>query len=209
MTMKPGNDNNAEARIKIAARRMFVEKGYAATRTRDIAREAGINLSMLNYYFRSKENLFEQVMLESFSNFIAVIRAELDDPHTSLEEKITLFANNYIDTLLEEPGLYLFLVNEMRVNPALLSRLTLGQVIRETHFMKQLTEALARNPVYAHLDPGQFIMNMYALTIFPFATNFILQSAGEERAVFHALIQERKQWIPRWMKALLEMGGEM
>lgn len=29
--------------------------GYAATRTRDIAEEAGINLALLNYYFRNKE----------------------------------------------------------------------------------------------------------------------------------------------------------
>jgi AcrR family transcriptional regulator len=48
-----------EERIKQAAVKVFQAKGYGAARTRDIAEEAGINLALLNYYFRSKERLFE------------------------------------------------------------------------------------------------------------------------------------------------------
>ena len=49
-----------EQKIVEAARKIFTQKGYAATKTRDIAEEAGINLALLNYYFGSKENLFKQ-----------------------------------------------------------------------------------------------------------------------------------------------------
>ena len=49
-------------KIKQAARKLFTEKGFDAVKTRDIAAEAGINLALLNYYFRSKEKLFEIVM---------------------------------------------------------------------------------------------------------------------------------------------------
>ncbi len=55
---------NAEEKILTAARKIFLKKGFAATRTRDIATEAGINLALLNYYFRSKKKLFELVMQE-------------------------------------------------------------------------------------------------------------------------------------------------
>ena len=54
-------DLSTEQKIKNAARKVFTEKGYAATRTRDIAEAAGINLALLNYYFRSKQKLFEEV----------------------------------------------------------------------------------------------------------------------------------------------------
>ena len=43
-------DTTTEEKIKAAARVVFHKKGYAATRTRDIAEEAGINLALLNYY---------------------------------------------------------------------------------------------------------------------------------------------------------------
>ena len=43
-----GKDSSTEQKIKEAARKVFTMKGYAATRTRDIAEEAGINLALLN-----------------------------------------------------------------------------------------------------------------------------------------------------------------
>ncbi len=55
---------STEEKIKEAARRVFTQKGYAATRTRDIAEESGLNLALINYYFRSKEKLFDIIMLE-------------------------------------------------------------------------------------------------------------------------------------------------
>jgi len=62
--VKPAVDPSTEEKIKNAARVIFHSKGYAATRTRDIADEAGINLALLNYYFRSKEKLFETIRLQ-------------------------------------------------------------------------------------------------------------------------------------------------
>ncbi len=66
-------DSSTEEKIKEAARVVFMKKGFAATRTRDIAEEAGINLALLNYYFRSKEKLFELVMFEKFQKFFGII----------------------------------------------------------------------------------------------------------------------------------------
>jgi AcrR family transcriptional regulator len=207
MMEKTPNDVSTEEKIKAAARRIFTQKGYAATRTRDIAREAGINLSMLNYYFRSKEKLFHLVMLESFEYFVAGMKDELNDRSTSLEEKITIFARNYIDILSQQPDIYLFLMNEVRMNPALLSRISLSRFMRQSYFMEQLSAAMKKNKLYKKLDPVHMIMNLYSLTIFPFTTNQTLQQAGEGHALnFAELMEERKKWIPKWIMALLEMG---
>src|SRR6185503_2844719 len=101
-TSKP-IDSTTEARIKAAAKTIFTQKGYAAARTRDIAEEAGINLALLNYYFRSKEKLFDLIMLESMQGFIHSIAGVFNNETTSLEEKIQTLANNYIDMLTTQP----------------------------------------------------------------------------------------------------------
>ena len=62
-------DVDTQTKIKNAARLMFHRKGFAATRTRDIAEEAGINLALLNYYFRSKQKLFDIIMMETMQSF--------------------------------------------------------------------------------------------------------------------------------------------
>ena len=51
---------STEEKILISASKVFTEKGFSGTRTRDIAEEAGINLALLNYYFRSKKNFLNK-----------------------------------------------------------------------------------------------------------------------------------------------------
>ncbi|MCZ7140537.1 TetR family transcriptional regulator, partial [Salmonella enterica subsp. enterica] len=92
-------------------------KGFAATRTRDIAEEAGINLALLNYYFRSKEKLFDLVMMESLQKFLLGVRDILNDVNSSLTEKISQLAGHYIELLKVNTDLPLFILSEIRANP--------------------------------------------------------------------------------------------
>jgi AcrR family transcriptional regulator len=103
--VKPAPDLSTEEKIKEAAKKVFTQKGYFATRTRDIAEEAGLNLALLNYYFRSKEKLFEIVMLEKVQKFFGVLLPVLNNPATTLEEKIESIPDKYIDLILENPDL--------------------------------------------------------------------------------------------------------
>jgi len=80
MVKKRVTDDSTEEKIKDAARMVFTEKGYAATRTRDIAEKAGINLALLNYYFRSKEKLFDMIMLEKLMHLMKGIVQVANDP---------------------------------------------------------------------------------------------------------------------------------
>lgn len=47
-------DVSTEEKIKAAAKKLFTKNGFEATRTRDIAEEAGINLALLNYSISQK-----------------------------------------------------------------------------------------------------------------------------------------------------------
>src|SRR6187431_982488 len=122
--VKKTADPNTEAKIKTAARTIFHTKGFAAARTRDIAEEAQINLALLNYYFGSKEKLFQLIMLETLSEFFKNMGAVFNDETTTLENKIQLIAEKYIDMLIAEPEIPFFLMGEIRNHgPALVEKL--------------------------------------------------------------------------------------
>src|SRR4051812_36042236 len=112
--MKSLPDLSTEEKIQKAARKVFTQKGYAATRTRDIAEEAGINLALLIYYFRSKEKLFEIIMLEKMQKFFSVLLPIINNTATTLENKIDGIASNYIDLLTANEDLPLFILSEVR-----------------------------------------------------------------------------------------------
>src|SRR3954451_7633913 len=112
--VKTSLDTNTEAKIKAAARVVFHKKGFTGTRTRDIAKEAKMNLALLNYYFKSKEKLFEVIMLETLTLFFQTMGLVFNDEATTLEKKIELVSDKYIDLITAEPEIPLFIMSEMR-----------------------------------------------------------------------------------------------
>ncbi|MEL6446183.1 MAG: helix-turn-helix domain-containing protein [Bacteroidota bacterium] len=69
----PDDIDEAEVNILDAAHRVFLRQGTDGARMQEIADEAGVNKSMLHYYFRSKERLAEAVFMravrETFRRF--------------------------------------------------------------------------------------------------------------------------------------------
>ena len=204
VTMKKTEDISTEERIKAAARKVFHQKGFAGTRTRDIAEEAGINHAMLNYYFRSKEKLFEMVMMETMAQFFKGVNLMLNDENTSLDEKIDLIVSNYVDLLLKEPELPTFILNEVRPNPqAFVEQNPIKEALTHSVLTRQYAEAVARGEI---TEPNlmQAILNVIGLVIFPFIAKPILTSIiniPEEQ--YKALMLQRKTLIPQWIKAML------
>lgn len=190
-----------EEKIKEAAAKIFIEKGFAATRTRDIATEAGINLALLNYYFRSKEKLFEVVMTESLELFLVGLEEVLNDVNTVLKDKIAGIAIHYVDLLKKHPDLPLFILTEIKANPSRLDdNVVVKEMLTQSNFYKQL-EATTQKKV----EPMHFIMNMLGVLVFPFVASPVLRGADEQsKAEFDQLMEERKHWIPIWMEAMLK-----
>src|SRR5450755_2049767 len=119
-TVKSKIDTSTEEKIKEAAWKVFIQKGYSATRTRDIAIEAGLNLALLNYYFRSKQKLFEIIMIEKMQKFFSILLPILYDSLSTLETKTENIAANYIDLILANPDLPFFVLGEARNNPEII-----------------------------------------------------------------------------------------
>jgi AcrR family transcriptional regulator len=107
-------DVSTEEKIKQAARKLFTEQGFDAVKTRDIAEEAGINQALLNYYFRSKQKLFDIIMVENFQKFVEQLIPIMGNEEMSLEEILTQVTGSYIDMLKQNPDLPFFILNEMR-----------------------------------------------------------------------------------------------
>ena len=200
-------DNSAEQKIKEAAKRLFTQKGYSATKTRDIAAEAGINLALLNYYFRSKEKLFDIIMMENLQQFAMGILTIMMDNEKKLDEKIEILVDNYIDMLSANPDLPFFVLNEMRKSTPHLPiniETVIGPI--RAQFMEKLRKE-GNEGKEINVNPFHIIANLMGMIVFPFVGAPILQKIGNiDREQFNALMQERKKLIPIWIKAIIQAG---
>jgi len=191
---------STEEKIKAAARIVFAKKGYAATRTRDIAEAAGINLALLNYYFRSKQKLFDGIMLEKLQEFFGKIAPIFIDTSTTLEAKIEIFVAHYTDMLIKNPELPLFVLSEIRTHPQHFAQITnVNQLFNSSSFVTQLKEKRS------DIHPLHFLMSMLGMTVFPFIAMPMLKSvASLNDETYINMMEERKKHIPVWMNAILE-----
>lgn len=202
----PVKEQNTELRIKEAARKVFQQKGFDATKTRDIAEEANINLALLNYYFRSKKKLFDLIMFETLQAFFTGIILVLEDEETSLRDKVTLFVNHYIDLLTENKHMASFILNTVRANPEeYIERIGLLDKAKQSVFVRQFREGVLKGDI-PPINPVHFLMNLVGLVVFPFiAQPMITAASGIPRETFYEILQERKQFIPRWIEAMLQV----
>ena len=190
---------STEEKILISASKVFTEKGFSGTRTRDIAEEAGINLALLNYYFRSKEKLFEQVMKVKIVLLFGKIIPIVTDEKTSLEEKIDQASEKYFEILSKNPNLPLFILSEIQKKPSnITSLIPAGKLLKTSVVMRQIQE---KKP---GLNPLHFIINFLSMTAFPFIVKPILKNfniLNDEE--FQQFVEERKTLVPVWIKMIL------
>lgn len=188
-----------EEKILLSASKVFTEKGFAGTRTRDIAEEAGINLALLNYYFRSKEKLFEQVMKVKMVLLFGQIVPILTNEKTNLEEKIDLVSNKYFEILSKNPNLPLFVLSEMqKKNSNITKIIPVNKIFENSVIIKQIKE---KRP---DLNPLHFLVTFLGMTIFPFVAKPVFRAFDIiQEEEFLDFINERKKLIPIWIKTFL------
>lgn len=191
---------STEEKIKEAARIVFTKKGYAATKTRDIAEQAGLNLALLNYYFRSKEKLFAIIMAEKLQQMFSSLVPILNDESLSLNEKVEQAAHSYIEMLIKNPDLPIFVLSEIRQNPTGFGEMIhLADHILKSHLFKQLREHKS------NINPFQFISTFLGMLVFPFVSKPVFVGAGAlDDESFNTLMEERKKLVPAWLKLILE-----
>ncbi|MBB6127261.1 TetR/AcrR family transcriptional regulator [Mucilaginibacter lappiensis] len=194
---------STEEKIKDAARRIFTKKGFLATTIRDIATEADINVASINYYFRSKENLFAFIMDETIKKLFDKIEPVLNNEDTGINEKIEICVGYYIDQVLENPDFIFFMVSEVMGGLTKLPMINNMRLLVNSHFAQQLRALKTNGDINYH--PVNLFWNISGMIMSPFLSRpHMLQSNYFTSDEFFQLMQERKKLIPLWMKLIIE-----
>jgi AcrR family transcriptional regulator len=195
-------NTETEQKIIASAEKLFHQKGKAGTSMQDIANDAGINRTLLNYYFRTKDQLFEAVFRKAMSDFIPNLASMLHSD-MDFEEYIPDLIRTVIDAMIKNPRIPIFVLQELTSNPE-----RLPQIMRELG----LNPELAMKKIEASglgqripMDPRQIIMNIISLCIFPFAARPVVTEIlfnGDDQAYLNAM-EERKTLLPAMMRQFI------
>jgi AcrR family transcriptional regulator len=195
MGKEASDDCTMERRIRDAAERLFLEKGFALTSTTEIAREAGCNQALVHYYFRTKDRLFESVFAEKARGFIASI-LEISNESIPFEEKIRRKIYSHFDMLLQNPQLPFLIITELVTNPDRLA--TMKEAIAQnfgsvySQFERELSEEIGKGAIRP-ISVLDFVLTMLSLNVAPFIGIPIMKVAlSLDDSELHALLLKRR-----------------
>lgn len=185
------SDKGTEQLIKDTAKRMFFAEGKLHATTQDIADAAGVNRTLLNYYFRSRDILFEQVAIEARSE----MSAELDSVFSSdlaFKEKVQQLINVFMDQAMKYPYREMYIITEMNRSD---KNVPEEKKVRIMKFLKEI-EAEMEGGKIKKMDPRQFLMNLFALMAYPLLSNCLNKSLYNINDLeYLKLMKERKKLI--------------
>lgn len=192
-----------EEKIIASAEKLFYQKGKSGTSMQDIADDAGINRTLLNYYFRSKDQLFEAVFKRAMSQFVPNLAAALRSD-MAFEEYVPYIVDTIIDTMLENPQIPIFVLQELSSNPE-----RMPQIIKEMGIDPSLAIQKMKGDrvveVEGGMDPRQVILNVISLCIFPFAARSVVTEIlyqGDNQLYIESM-KQRKELLPKLVKEFM------
>jgi len=193
--MTKTKDITAEEKILSAARVVFENKGMSGARMQEIADEAKINKSLLHYYYRSKQLLFEAVFKKAFNKLAPQINIILNSDQ-SICDKIINFSNNYTSFMLKHPYLPNFILQELNRNPGFVKELiSVDNFPNIKNFKMQIEKAVSDGKIRP-IEAEQLFINILALNIFPFISAPLIKgfiNASDKE--YNTILEKRKTEI--------------
>src|SRR5690349_25146710 len=112
MAKAPAPPIDKRRQILDAAIRVFARQGFHSTRVSDIADEAGVAYGLVYHYFRSKDEVMNELFTERWSLLLAAID-EADRSDGSGREKLEAVAGFIVDSYRHDPELMQVIIVEV------------------------------------------------------------------------------------------------
>ena len=193
----PIKDCKTEAHIKETAKRIFLVEGKMLATTQDIADAAGVNRTLLHYYFRSRDILINIVSKEALTPLRELIHKAMGS-ELPFREKLESIVNVFYEHLNAFPYLETFITLQLNQYPDRYEELFLkipGGKDRVKNFLKEIQKEMDKGTI-APMKPINYFINMFSLLAYPFVARPIyLNMFDLTDAAYTKILPERKEII--------------
>ncbi|MFL1684732.1 MULTISPECIES: TetR/AcrR family transcriptional regulator [Bacteroidales] len=190
-------DKNTEQAILKAAEEEFLKKGYALSKTTDIAKQAGVTHAMLHYYFRTKENLFEKVFSQKVEILANSFKTKFDS-NQPFDIKLKQAVETHFDFVAANPQIPFFIINELLTNPKRLHdfRKMFGSIASSTleRIQSEINIEIQKGSIKP-INAIDLIFDIISLNIFTFLVSPVIFGNKDilPKEIHEEFIQKRRE----------------
>jgi TetR/AcrR family transcriptional regulator, fatty acid metabolism regulator protein len=143
-----------------AAVRVFARQGFHSTRVSDIADEAGVAYGLVYHYFRSKEQVMNELFKERWSLLLAAI--EESDGETPPRDRLADVARFIVDSYRHDPELMKVIIVEVTRAANSFGRTHLPEIRKAYELIAEIVaEGQAGGAFRRDIDPDFAAMAFY------------------------------------------------
>lgn len=185
-------DHDTEKLIKDTAKHIFFTEGRFNATTQEIADAAGVNRTLINYYFRSRNNLFEIVFQDAQSQEHEMMD-EIVYSDLPFKEKISKHLDIFFKQSKQYPYLEIYMVTQMNQGNCYKDKEHMNALLDK--FYLEVALEMEKGSI-EKMRPEQFVLNFVSLMSFPVSMRPLLQETmGFTNESYDKLLEERKEVI--------------
>lgn len=160
-------DKDCRENIIASAIPLFAAKGLNGVSVREVASTAGVNLSMISYYFGGKEGLYAAVLKDQFA--VLGKLEEIDQLEIDTLQKFELYVRATVARYRKSPYLLRFYTSEL-TNPTCCFETIVKPAIKKVVQMlvDTFTEGLSHEKFRDGLDPADTVLALAGMINFYF-----------------------------------------
>jgi AcrR family transcriptional regulator len=154
-----------ETRIRLldTAEQIFAEHGYEGTSIRQIAHTAGLNISLISYYFGSKEALYYEIFKQKLTGLHTRL-VSASSGIVSVSDKLSKFLKIYIDGYRENLSFQRLLYREVTfLSKSAMRDIIMEHLTRNFKILRSIIDEGVQNGSFKIDDPSLFYLTVFSL----------------------------------------------
>lgn len=169
--------NDTKERVLQAALALFYQKGFHATSVRDIAHRAKVNISLISYYFDSKQGLLEFAVVHYYEEYLKELERILEKSATlSSLERLKKLILSIIQYKYNHQKFSSFIHREMSIDSTFMREVFMTYIAKENFYLKELFNPIFEQTKTNRLDREFLFMQLKGML----ATPFMMQNEFKE-----------------------------
>ncbi|SDN04359.1 forespore capture DNA-binding protein RefZ [Sediminibacillus halophilus] len=164
-------NNQTKQKVMEAACRLFYAKGYHGTSVRDIAHSASVNVSLISYYFKSKQGLLESIVTSYYEQYLTVLEETMTTTEAMPKiDRLKQMIATIIHYKQEQHQFTCFIHRELSLDSVFVREMMVTYLAKENHLINSVFKEALRDSGNTKLDLQFLYVQLKGLLNSPYSS---------------------------------------
>ncbi|MFC3040136.1 forespore capture DNA-binding protein RefZ [Virgibacillus xinjiangensis] len=196
--------NPSKQKVIKAASSLFYQKGFSGTSVRDIADKASVNVSLISYYFKSKQGLLEYAVTQYYEAYLKRMEEVWDQmEEASNLERLKQLVFSIIQYKQEHHQFSCFIHRELSLDSVFVREMAVTYLAKENHLISNAFYQALKSYRGNVPEADFLLLQLKGMLITP----YVMQNEWKDKVVgeysHQAFVRKYVKTVHQWLDFLV------